>query len=210
MPLSGSDGNIWTNTVSSEKRKYELRARAEKQEETRQRIVEATAELHQEVGPAQTTVAEIARRAGVNRVTVYNHFPEESELFAACQAHFLSGHPLPDFAGALALADPAERVRGVLLELYRSYRRTEPMTAKVLRDRATMPALDALMAQTLDAMQTELTRALSAGLRRRGTAARRTRAALALALDFWTWQRLAHEGLSDDEAAELMARLVAT
>ena len=194
--------------MSSEKRKYELRARAEKQEETRQRIVAATSELHQEVGPARTTVAEIARRAGVNRVTVYNHFPEESELFAACQAHFLSGHPLPDFEEALALEDPAARVRGVIRELYGSYRRTEPMTAKVLRDRGTMPALDALMAQTLDAIQAYLVGTLSAGLRRRGAAARRTRAALALALDFWTWQRLAGEGLRDDEAADLMAQLV--
>jgi AcrR family transcriptional regulator len=193
--------------MSSEKRKYELKARAEKQEETRQRIVEATAELHEEVGPAQTTVAEIARRAGVNRVTVYNHFPEEGELFAACQAHFLSGHPLPDFASALALEDPAERVCAVVLELYRSYRGTEPMTAKVLRDRATMPALDALMQQTLDAMQAHLVDTLAAGVGVQGTAARRTRAALALALDFWTWQRLAQEGLGDEEAAELMAQL---
>ena len=195
--------------MSSETRKYELKARAEKQEETRQRIVVATAELHQEVGPAQTTVAEIARRAGVNRVTVYNHFPEESELFAACQGHFLSGHPLPDFAKALAHEDPGDRVRAVLRELYGSYRRTEPMTAKVLRDRAALPAMDSLMEQTYDAMLTGLADTLSAGLRPRGAAARRTRAALRLALDFFTWQRLAGEGLSDDEAAYLMAQLVA-
>ena len=194
--------------MSSEKRKYEQRARAEKQEETRQRIVEATAELHQEVGPARTTVAEIARRAGVNRVTVYAHFPEESELFAACQGHFFSSNPPPDLGEALSLEDPAERVRAVLRELYGSYRRTEPMTAKVLRDRAALPAMDALMEQTYDAMLTGLADALSAGLPGRGATARRTRAALALALDFWTWHRLANEGLSDDEAAGLMAHLV--
>jgi AcrR family transcriptional regulator len=195
--------------MSSEKRKYELKARAERQEETRQRIVEATAELHQEVGPARTTVAEIARRAGVNRVTVYNHFPEESELFAACQGHFFTSHPLPDLSEALALEDPADRVRAVVHELYGSYRQTEPMTAKVLRDRASLPAMDALMEQTYDAMLTGLVDALATGLGRGGAAARRTRAALALALDFWTWHRLAHEGLSDDEAADLMAQLAA-
>src|SRR5205823_12182624 len=106
--------------MSSQTRKYALKVRAEKQAETRRRIVEATVALHQEVGPARTTVAEIARRAGVQRLTVYNHFPEEAELFAACQGHFLAQHPLPDFAEALALADPHARVQPVLRALYRS------------------------------------------------------------------------------------------
>ncbi|MBV8944057.1 MAG: helix-turn-helix transcriptional regulator, partial [Solirubrobacterales bacterium] len=69
--------------MSSEKRRYQLKARAESQRQTRERIVRATMELHREVGPAQTTIAEIARRAGVQRLTVYNHFPEEAELFEA-------------------------------------------------------------------------------------------------------------------------------
>ena len=80
----------------SEKRNYELRARAGRQQATRRRIVEATVALHREVGPARTTVAEIARRAGVQRLTVYNHFPDDAQLFAACQAHFLAQHPPPD------------------------------------------------------------------------------------------------------------------
>jgi AcrR family transcriptional regulator len=69
------------------KRKYELKARADRQAETRRRITEATVALHEEVGPARTTVTEVARRAGVTRLTVYNNFPEERELFAACQGH---------------------------------------------------------------------------------------------------------------------------
>ena len=77
------------------KRKYELKARAAKQEETRRRITEATVALHEEVGPARTTVAEVARRAGVTRLTVYNNFPEERELFAACQGHWMRAAPAP-------------------------------------------------------------------------------------------------------------------
>jgi AcrR family transcriptional regulator len=104
--------NISANGMSSEKRKYELKARAESQEETRRRIVEATVALHQEVGPARTTVSEVARRAGVNRVTVYNHFPDDLDLFAACQRHFLAEHPLPeaaDLMGELAAGSSAPR-----------------------------------------------------------------------------------------------------
>jgi AcrR family transcriptional regulator len=171
------------------KRKYELKARAEKQEETRRRITEATVALHQEVGPAKTTVAEVARRAGVTRLTVYNNFPEERELFAACQGHWLELHPLPQL-------DPAEGVEAMLRSLYAWYRETARMAENVRRDRAGLPALDALMRDTADARMSALAGALGGG------------PLIALALDFWTWRRLSAEGLEDDEAAALMARVV--
>jgi AcrR family transcriptional regulator len=191
--------------VSSEKRTYELKARAERQLQTRRRIVDATVELHEEVGPARTTVAEIARRAGVTRLTVYNHFPADSELFAACQGEFLTRHPLPDLGPALALADPHARVRAALEALYASYREREPMTSKVLRDRSAVPALDELLARTADVGLAQLIGALVAPF---GDGGVRVHAVVALALDFWTWQRLKREGLGDAEAAELMADLV--
>jgi AcrR family transcriptional regulator len=169
------------------KRKYELKARAERQAETRRRITEATVALHQEVGPARTTVTEVARRAGVTRLTVYNNFPEERELFAACQGHWLERHPPPTL-------DPAEGIEVVLSSLYGWYRETARMAENIRRDRALVPELDALMRDTGDARMAELARALGGG------------PMVALALDFWTWRRLAGEGLSHVEAAALMAR----
>ena len=169
------------------KRKYELKARAAKQEETRRRITAATVALHEEVGPARTTVAEVARRAGVTRLTVYNNFPEERELFAACQGHWFERHPPPAL-------DPAEGLEAVLRSLYGWYRETARMAENVRRDRAHVPELDALMRETGDARMAELGHALGGG------------PLVALALDFWTWRRLAAEGLSDVEAASLMAR----
>jgi AcrR family transcriptional regulator len=129
------------NTVSSQTRKYELKARAESQQATRDRIAKATAELHEEKGVAQTTVAEIARRAEVTRLTVYNHFADLSELLPACAAHYESEHPAPDLQDVLALSDPAERVRGVLGRFYGWYRETEPMYGKLFSDRASVPEL---------------------------------------------------------------------
>jgi AcrR family transcriptional regulator len=195
--------------MSNQKRKYELRARAKQQEETRQRIVQATVALHEEVGPAHSTVAEIARRAGVSRLTVYNHFPQEQELFAACQRSFLTEHPLPDYAPALALDDPHDRLQAVLRELYQSYRAREPMTSKVLRDRSSLPALDQLMQRTMDAQEAHLTEVLATPFHARGKKAQRLHAVIRLALDFSTWQRLKNEGLGDPTAAALMADLVA-
>lgn len=194
--------------MSTQKRSYELKERARGQAQTRQRIVDATVALHKERGPAATTVADIARRAGVSRFTVYNHFPRDSELFAACQRQFFTENPRPDLAPALALEEPDERVYKVLSALYRSYRRQEPMTAKVLRDRKALPALDTLLERTLDTRQAELTGVLAGGFEATGPVRKRTRALVALALDFWTWHRLSSEGLTDNDAAQLMAHLV--
>src|SRR3954470_14178733 len=113
------------------KRKYELKARAEAQEETRRRITEATVGLHLEVGPAQTTISEIAKRAGVQRLTVYNNFPDEASLLGACAAHYKAGHPPPDPASRGAVRDPARRTRAALGAIYAYFREPEPMTGKV-------------------------------------------------------------------------------
>ena len=196
--------------MSIEKRRYELRARAERQRETRRRIAAATAELHEDVGPARTTVAEIARRAGVQRLTVYKNFPDEYDLFAACQRHFLAENPPPDPSAAFAMADPGERLEAVLRALYRWYRRTERMSTNVRRDREIVPALDSLMADTTDARAAELADALADGFSEGGRPRRPVRAAVALALDFWTWRRLAKEGLSHGAAARLMTKAVRT
>src|SRR5947207_15415507 len=121
------------------KRKYELKKRAERLAETRRRITETTVELHRTVGPAATQISEIARRAGVQRVTVYNHFPGEASLFAACSAHWRNLHPAPDPAAWNG------DLRTALRELYAWYRETEPMTANVLRDAQALPALQAIV-----------------------------------------------------------------
>jgi AcrR family transcriptional regulator len=184
--------------MSNEKRPYRMQTRAARQDETRRRIVAAAAELHQEVGPLHTTVAEIARRAGVQRPTVYNHFPDERELFSACSAHYLAQHPPPEFSALIS-----QGLEAVLLALYRWYRATERMSENIARDRRALPALDELLRDTADAQMSALADALAA---ERGHTAR---VVTALALDFWTWYRLDREGLDDTAAARLMTAAVA-
>ncbi len=194
--------------MSTQTRKYELKARAESQRETRERIARAAAELHEQKGVAQTTVAEIARRAGVTRLTVYNHFPTLGELLPACAAHYGSLHPMPDLGDVLARPEPGERVRGVLARLYGWYRETEPMYAKLFSDRTSVPEVDRFLEENIDRMQAQLADELAAALGVRDRRPERTRALIRLALDFWTWRRLAREGLSDDGAARVMAGAV--
>jgi AcrR family transcriptional regulator len=190
----------------SEKRKYELKRRAERLADTRRRITEATVELHRTVGPAATHINEVARRAGVQRMTVYNHFPDDTALLAACSAHWRALHPSPDLAAWRTVADPAARLRLGLRELYGWYRETEPMTGNVLRDAQVLPALRAILEggllRYLDQARQVLTKPLNARGRRR----QRVDAAARAAIDLHTWRALAP--LGDADAAELAAGLI--
>jgi AcrR family transcriptional regulator len=191
--------------MSTEKRKYELKARAETQQATRDRIAAAASSLHEEVGVAKTTVADIARRAGVQRLTVYNHFPDLEALLPACTAHWMGRHPLPNLVPILAIENPEERLRAALTALYGWYRENAPMQRRVFGERPTVPELEAWMAQSTDPMLAELASSFSAGFD-----GLHARALVALALDFWTWQRLDREGLDDETAAALMTGVVSS
>jgi AcrR family transcriptional regulator len=176
-------------------RKYEQKARAAAQEETKRRITEATVELHRTVGPARTTISAIAEKAGVQRLTVYRHFPDERELLAACSAHWLAADPPPDISTWTEL-------RPALAELYAWYHRNAAMLANTARDAPSMPVLAEVADPSpfLDAAR----RTLGRGLPRR----KRVRAALSHALEFGTWRSLSELGLSDAESAALMAGFV--
>ena len=188
------------------KRKYELKQRAERLADTRRRITEATLELHRTVGPAATQISEIARRANVQRRTVYNHFPDNASLFAACSAHWRALHPAPDPAPWLEVEDPGERLRVALRELYGWYRETEPMTANVLRDADLLPALRQIIETGRGAYLDRVRRILTQPFRARGRRRDRIDAAMRAALDFHLWRTLAP--LGEAEAADLAASLV--
>jgi AcrR family transcriptional regulator len=190
----------------SEKRKYELRQRAERLAETRRRITEATVELHRTVGPAATHINEVARRAGVQRMTVYNHFPDDTSLLAACSAHWRALHPTPDLTPWAAVSDAGERLRLGLRELYGWYRETEPMTANVLRDAQVLPALRAIIDGGLLRYLDQAHRILTEPIHARGHRGERVDAAARVAIDLHTWRALAR--LGDAEAADLAAGLI--
>jgi AcrR family transcriptional regulator len=199
------------STQTTKTRKYELKARAESRERTRQRIAKAAAELHEKIGPAETTVAEIARRAGVSRLTVYKHFPDNAALYPACSAHHLSQHPLPDFEAALAPEDPVERLRSLLRTVYGGwYRDQRRIMRNLQRDRGVDPALDEFMRANGDVALGGLADAAMAGFESGSDRSGRVRALVRVALDFWTWERLTGEGLDDDGAADLMTEAIAS
>ena len=191
-------------------RKYEKRRRADQERRTHERITEAAVKLHGTVGPARTTVSGVAKEAGVQRATVYRHFPDEASLFTACTAHYWAMHPRPDPDAWSAISDPGVRLRQALAELYAFYRRTEGMLEKTSRDAPVVEAMAAAVQAFRDYLAAA-TAAIVAGRPERGAARRRMQAAAGHAVSFPTWQSLVRQqGLDDPEAVAVMAALVET
>lgn len=184
-------------------RPYTLKRRAERQVETRQRIVDAAIELHQTIGPTATTISEIAERAGVGRVTVYRHFPDELTLARACSGQYLEHNPPPDPERWRAIADADKRLRTALRETYGYHRATQKMFGHVLADARDHPVMAPYHQHWRRAVDVLLeSRPV------RGRERTRLRAAIALALSFDTWRTLSREhGLTDRQAADLMVGL---
>jgi AcrR family transcriptional regulator len=188
-------------------RKYELKERAESLSVTRQRIVEATVELHDSVGPARTTISAIAERAGVQRLTVYRHFPDERTLFQACSGHWTAQNPLPDPSEWAAVDDPEERLRIALVAIYGFYGTTEGMTGNLLRDLPESSVLQEVAAPFMQYWQT-VREVLDRGWKTRGRKRTLLRAAIGHAVAFDTWRSLTRsEGLDDTDAVETMVSL---
>jgi AcrR family transcriptional regulator len=191
----------------STKRKYELKKRAEQMGETRMRITDAAIELHGSVGPSRTTMSAVAERAGVERRTLYRHFPTEADLFAACSSHYFTANPWPELGEWRAIRDPHERLERALVELYAYYERTEPMFSNVLRDAELLDfARDAVA--PLDAYLDEAAEILTTGRQVRGRRRQLHKGALRHALAFSTWRSLSANGIGRSDAAKLMTATV--
>jgi AcrR family transcriptional regulator len=189
------------------KRKYELKKRAEQMAETHQRITEAAIELHGTVGPSRTTLSAVAERAGVERRTLYRHFPTEADLFAACSSHYFAANPWPDLDDWRAIRDPKQRLARALDELYAYYERTEPMLTNVLRD-AELVGLARDAVAPLHAYLEEAAETLTSGRQARGQKRQLLKRALRHALAFPTWRSLSSNGIGRTDAAQLVTALV--
>jgi AcrR family transcriptional regulator len=188
-------------------RKYQLKQRAERQEQTRRRIVEAAVELHGIVGPARTTILALAERAGVERPTVYRHFPTMESLFKACSIHHWAQNPPPDPEPWLAINDPEARLRRGLQELYAYYSLHELRMWNILRDVEDMPELRPFAAHRM-AHRERVRQVLANAWPDRGTRRKLLAAAIGHAVDFFAWRSLRRQKLKDEEIMELMIGMI--
>ena len=184
-------------------RTYTLKRRAEQQAETRQRITEAAVDLHSSIGPALTTISMVAERAGVQRHTLYAHFPDERSLCLACSGLAFERDPLPDAEAWRAIEPHHERVRVGLAALYGWYERNANLAACVLRDAEyhtiTRDMLELRFEPHMAAYRKVLGEKLSL----------KQHAVLRLALSFFTWRTLLSEGgLEQGAAVEAMVQAI--
>lgn len=181
-----------------------MKRRAEGQAETRRRIVEAAFELHGTIGPARTTFSKIAEQAGVQRQTLYAHFPDERSLFMACSAHHLDRDcpPAPDLWADIP--DRQRKLETALSEIYGWYARSGAVIGAVLRDAETDVVLREITELRFGPIIEGWAASLSDGASDPGAAA-----FLSLAMSFHTWRTLVQEGgLEPAAAAAVMTRAV--
>ena len=187
-------------------RKYELKKRAQKQEETRRRIVDALVALHEEVGPANTTVKAVAERAGVQRLTVYRHFPDEHSMFQACTAQYDADNPPPNPMPWMEIEDPIERLRTALDDIYDYYARAERMISNALRDAPEVPALADSMHEYYQGLE-EYRKIIAAVWNVPADQRARLDSVISHAIWFETWRSMCRvQELTHEEAIELMVR----
>ena len=183
-------------------RVYRKKSRAKQQEETRQRIVESAVALHESIG-GETTVTMIADRAGVSRITVYRHFPDEQSLLQACTQHYLGANPPPDPSGWMSFIDRNERLRAALTEIYGYHRRTERMMDQGFAESVTNEILAELFQPYLD-FWNQVRDMLAAAWEGDAIAP-----IIGHAIDFRTWKTLVREqGMPEEQAVELFVDLV--
>jgi len=189
-------------------RRYRQRRRAELEAQTRLRITEAAMKLHGTVGPARTTVTAVAEEAGVQRGTVYRHFPDEDALFGACSMHWATLNPTPNPDAWVEIEAPSQRLRLALADLYRWYERNQQMLDNVFRDAPRVPALKPSVEGFLSQLRA-VHETLMRGRRERGRRRARVAAAVGHAIGFGAWRSLVREqGLDCAEAVDLMAAMV--
>lgn len=185
-------------------RTYTLKRRAEQQAATRQRIVEAALALHGELGPARTSLSQVAERAEVQRNTLYAHFPDERSLLMACSALSLERDPLPDAAAWRSIADSGERLRTGICALYAWYARNADLAGCVLRDTELSPLVAEIAALRYGPAMAAMQETLGKGLKAP------QRALLKLALDYSSWRSLLRDsGMSQRQAVEVLVRAIA-
>lgn len=189
------------------KRKYRKTRRAEQEEQTRDKIVDAAMALHEELGPRATSISAIAERAGVQRLTVYRHFEDDAAIFQACSSRWFELNPPPDLSLWQQLAPAAHQTEEALLNIYRYYSANARMLSRVYSDEADVPALQEVMEgfrSYLNQIGNDLIKAWQPESKKR----KDVKALLNHALQFSTWKSLSQEKMKERRIAEVMTKCI--
>jgi AcrR family transcriptional regulator len=188
-------------------REYKMRKRADDRQKTRERILQATMQLHDEQGVAPTTFADIAKRAGLGQATLYRHFPTLGDLVQACGGHVWQEMqpPTPDGAAAVfeGLGTLDERLEKLVEEIDAFYRRGALRLHLAGRDRDLIPALDHFLKAVEAGVEAYVEAALAPSRPHR-----RTVQVVAALMSFPVWKRFGQLELAERKPGEFTRRLI--
>lgn len=185
-------------------RRYDRRTRLAAAEQTRRRIVGATAELHAEYGALGTTHEMIARRAGVSLPTVYKYFPTRNDLIPHCTGLVLSGCPVRlDESIFVGKDDLPSRLRVLARRVFEFHDYAAPWLRWSDGDAAELPALRTMLGEAERGREALVRAALAPGFDR--SPPRRLVVLASVLLDFPSWQALTQKGLTTKGAAAAVA-----
>lgn len=185
-------------STKSRRRRYRLGRRAETAGETKRRLVEATFQLHSELGIAETSMKDIAERAGVSVGTVYHHFPSYTDAVIACGAYTAANRPAPTAAVFDGAATRVERIARLARAVFEYYERV-PALDSVRRDRHLVAELDAFAKE-----EERNRRALAA----EAVGPAGPKALFAALLDIDVYRSLLRQGFGTAEAADRVAAMI--
>ena len=184
-------------------RAYRARSRPPRAQGTRERILAAVRDLLAEAGFHESTVEQVAERAGVSRATLYQHFRSRVELDDAVCDTFAVNPALVELRQTVELPDPAAALAETLVEAVRFWASEDAVLAELYGVVAIDPAARDLVARQRADRRGEMQRLAgnlrAAGALRAGMSEQRALGQLMVLTSYETFRELRLHGR--DEAA---------
>jgi AcrR family transcriptional regulator len=184
-------------------RAYTTRRRPERTERTRERIVSAVHELLGEGTFHESTVEQVAERAGVSRATLYQHFNSRLELVDAICDTLGYNPALLAIRESIGLPDIEQALEETFANTVKFWSSEDRVLSQLYGVVAVDPAAQAFVDRQREDRRGEITR-LARRLKRKGLSERAAFSTLMLLTSYDTFRELRLAGLSDRELTKTL------
>jgi AcrR family transcriptional regulator len=189
-------------------RAYRTRRRSERSAGTRERIVAAVRSLLEEGTFHDSTVEEVADRAGIARATLYQHFGSRLELVDAICETFDANPALLEIRKVVELPDADAALSETIANTVRFWSSEDTVLAQLYGVAAIDPAAQELVDRQRSDRRSEMARLArrlrSSGKLRAGTSEKIALTSLMLLTSYDSFRELREAGLSEREVTRTL------